>query len=93
MAVSKSGTLVANEVEEITVDVDRFGDNNQIGILNRSQEGVIWVRTDGEDPEVEGDNSFPVMQYRIFSAKNGYSSFTVKMVADVDVDYTVEGTG
>lgn len=92
MSIAKSGTLTPNVVETVSIEVTATGAANAVGILNRSESNAIWVRLDGKDPEVEGDDSFPVMNYRLFDARAGFTTVTVKMISDTALDYTVEGT-
>lgn len=87
----KSGTLTPGEPKEVTVTIASFGTGNSFGVLNRSGEGIIWVRTDGGTPGVEEDDSYPVMSYREFDGKEGCTSVTVTMISDQALDYTVEG--
>lgn len=89
---ARTGTLTANVVAEVTVAVSPFGENNEFGIVNLSGQGIIWVRTDGVDPTIGGDNCFPVLGYRIFTVPDGSKEVTPKMISDTALQYTVEGT-
>ncbi len=86
-----SGELTANEVEIVTVNVANFGSQNIVGVVNRTQDGVIWVRIDGENPEIEGFDSYPVLSYRMFKCPKGDHEATVRMISDQALDFTVEG--
>ena len=88
---AKSGTLTISTVASVAVSVDAFGPGNQVGVLNRSSTGVIWVRTDGVDPTVAGDNCFPVLSYRAFNVPAGGTEVTIKLISDAALAYTVEG--
>lgn len=86
-----SGTLTPNEVEYVTVNVAEFGPQSMIGIVNRSQDGVIWVRTDGVDPEVAGFDCYPVLSYRSFDSPEGANEVTIGLISDMEINFTVEG--
>ena len=86
---AQSGTLTQAQVEDVEI-TDAHPDG--ITVINRSQTGAIWVRLDGPDPEVEGDNSHPVLGVRYFPAPRAQQAVTVKLLSDEALDYTVEGT-
>lgn len=93
MAKAKSGTLDPGIVTEVTVTVDPFGGNRGVGITNRTGTGEIWVRIDGEDPIVEGDDCYIVIAVRELETPTGASSITVKLLSNDAISYTVEGSG
>jgi hypothetical protein len=84
---AKSGTLVANTVTPVAV-LNCFPG---INVVNRSGSGTIWVRLDGVDPTVAGDNCFPVLGVRYFSVPAANADkITVKLISTAALDYTVE---
>lgn len=89
--VAKSGTLTANTVATVTVSVDSSGSGNTFTVTNRSLTGTIWVRVDGTNPTVAGDNCFPVLGSRTFKAKSGLREVAVKLISDAALAYSVEG--
>lgn len=91
MATSKSGTLTANTVKSETVEVVAFGTEKGLSVTNRSTTGEIWVRLDGVDPTVAGDNCKLVIGTRSFALSDGISSVTVKMISTDALSYCVEG--
>lgn len=105
MAVyAKSGTLTASAVASVDittltryVGIDWDGISDGIWVINRSQSGQIWVRLDGEDPTVAGDDCYVVLGARFFpnpKARGGDAgeAVTVKLISSAALDYTVEGT-
>lgn len=88
MASTAHGGLTANTVERIEVDSGRGG----IVVVNRAQEGVIWVRIDGTDPEPEGEDSYAVFGAREFplTRRQQSSTIDVRMISDADRTFTVE---
>lgn len=87
----QNGTLNANEL--ITVHIARHG--GKLTVINRSSVGAIWVRNDGDDPVVEGENCFPVlpMGQRDFDvASPAAEPAQIKLIADGALDYSVMGT-
>jgi hypothetical protein len=62
-----SGTLVADTVT--TVKFTQYFWN--LVVVNRSTNQEIWVRTDGEDPTVTGDDCFPVLPQQSVTFSNG----------------------
>lgn len=85
---AKSGTLTPSTVATVTV-LNCFPGLN---IVNRSGSGTIWVRLDGQDPTVAGDNCFPVLGVRYFSIPStNADKVTVKLISTAALDYTVEG--
>lgn len=85
MAYAKSGQLAAGVVTTVTVKADGSG----IQLVNRSQSGEIWVRMDGTDPVVKGDDSFAVLGVRHFPTRTG--EVEVRMISSGTPEYSVEG--
>lgn len=67
---AQSGTLVAGTVT--TVKFPQYFWN--LVVVNRSTNQEIWVRTDGEDPTVAGDDCFPVLPQQSVTFSNGVLS-------------------
>lgn len=68
---AQSGTLVAGQV--VTVKFPQYFWN--LVVVNRSTTNQeIWVRTDGEDPTVGGDDCFPVLGQQSQQFSNGVLS-------------------
>lgn len=65
-----SGTLVANTVT--TVKFPQYFWN--LMVVNRSTDQEIWVRSDGENPTVAGDDCFPVLPQQSITFSNGVLS-------------------
>lgn len=65
-----SGTLVATEA--ITVKFPQYFWN--LMVVNRSTNQEIWVRSDGDDPTVAGDDCFPVLPQQSITFSNGVLS-------------------
>ena len=65
-----SGTLVSGTVT--TVKFPQYFWN--LIVVNRSTDQEIWVRTDGEDPTVGGDDCFPVLPQQSITFSNGVLS-------------------
>ena len=92
---ASSGTLTVNTVE----DVDFPDYYPTVTIVHLGSSGVIWVRTDGEDPVLEGDDTYPVlpgervpyMNLNLYSDPNlRISAGTrVLMISDTAIPYTV----
>lgn len=88
---AKSGTLVTNTPVSVPI-TNAYPDG--IYVVNRSQTGQIWVRLDGTDPTVAGDDCFVVLGARYFP--NPWSAaaenVTVKLISNAALDYTVESS-
>lgn len=65
-----SGTLVSGVVT--TVKFPQYFWN--LVVVNRSTNQEIWVRSDGEDPTVAGDDCFPVLPQQSITFSNGVLS-------------------
>ncbi len=64
---AESGTLVADTVTSIKFTQYFWN----LVVVNRSSNQEIWVRTDGEDPTVGGDDCFPVLPQQSVTFSNG----------------------
>lgn len=86
MAITAHGTLTADEVTTVEIDAGY----SSLEIVNRDMQGAIWVRYDGEDPEIAGSGSFVVLGARTLSVGRRRSATLVKLVSDADRSYSVE---
>ena len=88
MAYTAHGVLTADQVTAVPVQAGPRG----IVIVNREQNGVIWVRIDGEDPTAEGADTYAVFGVREFplGRKQAYTDIEVRLLSDDDRAYTVE---
>lgn len=88
MPSTAHGTLTPNEVTTLNLTAGRTG----IVVVNRNQEGVIWVRIDGTDPVAEAPDSYAVFGAREFyiGRKGQYGDVEVRLLSDADRAYTVE---
>lgn len=84
-AYALSGTLAANVVTSVIVAGWPYG----INVVNRSGTGTIWVRMDGVDPTVAGQDCFPVLGARNFPSPG--ANVNVRLISSGALDYTVEG--
>lgn len=85
MAATAHGYLTADEVTTVSVDARAAG----VEIVNRSPPGAIWVRFDGQDPQIAGAGSYVVLGARSFEpGRRG--AVTVKLISDADRAYSVE---
>lgn len=93
MAATAHGTLTANEVHALDLDAGLKG----FVIVNRSLEGEIWVRLDGEDPAPYAAGSYVVMGARDFPVRRRSNAadvtYTIKLVSDADREFSVEAVG
>ncbi len=85
MASSAHGTLVADEVTTVTIETDHRG----FAVVNRSLEGEIWVRFDGEDPEEEGDDSYVCLGVRHFPGVKG-AALEISLLSTAALKFSVE---
>lgn len=90
MAHTAHGVLTADQVTTVDIEAGRSGG---IVVVNRNQEGVIWVRIDGVNPQVEGADSYAVFGAREFDLgrRQREQTTAVKLLSDADRSYTVEG--
>lgn len=88
MAKTAHGSLTANQITTVDIEAGRDG----IVVVNRNQEGVIWVRIDGTDPQIEGADSYAVFGVREFplGRSKAYKSVQVRLLSDEPRAYTVE---
>jgi hypothetical protein len=90
MARVISGTLTANTVAPLTIT----DHNNWVEVVNRSQTGEIWVRTDGTDPTVAGNDCYVVLgARRLHITKADTQSADVRLISNAALAYTVEAVG
>ncbi len=87
MAATAHGTLTPDEVEAVTIEVNRFG----FEVVNRTLSGAIWVRFDGVDPEVAGADSYVVLGARRFPFSGSAKTIEVRLLSTDELDYSVEG--
>lgn len=67
---AESGSLTANTVT--TVKFPQYFWN--LIVVNRGADQEIWVRTDGNNPSVGGDDCFPVLPMQSITFSNGVLS-------------------
>lgn len=92
MAKTAHGGLDANTV--LAVEVEPGWDG--LVVVNRSLEGVIWCRIDGEDPVPTGPGTYAVFGSRYFQLTRTQlqsGPVTVKMISDAPRAFTVEAVG
>jgi hypothetical protein len=90
MARAKSGTLTAG----VAVDVEITDHDNWVEIVNRSQTGEIWARTDGQDATVAGDDCYVVLGARVLPVRAlDTAAATVSLISTGALAYTVEAVG
>lgn len=90
MAATAHGTLTPGEVESVDIEPGWRG----VEVVNRSKRGVIWVRFDGEDPEVEGADTYAVVGVRAFDVPRPRAPefSSIRLLADEALAYSVEAT-
>lgn len=88
MTATAHGSLTANTVKTVQIDSGRGG----IVIVNRDQQGIIWVRIDGVDPQPETAGTYAVFGAREFALTRNQQAvpIDVRMVSDVTRKYSVE---
>lgn len=89
MPKTAHGTLTANAVTTVQIVPGEEG----IVVLNRDLEGSLWVRIDGQDPNIGAPDSYVVIGAREFPMSRrdiNKQSVTVKIVADESRAYSVE---
>lgn len=92
MASTSHGVLTANQVTTLSIDAGIGG----VVVVNRSLEGALWVRIDGQDPQMGAPNSYIVLGAREFPLSRQRlqaGPVTVKIVSDAARAYTVEAIG
>ena len=87
MAATAHGMLAAGVVASATVDDSYTG----LEVINRDLTGEIWVRVDGIDPVPRGVNSYVVLGSRRFLGDGLANPSEVRMIAEEDRNYSVEG--
>jgi len=83
MATSKSGVLVPGAATAVTIDAPQ-----EILIINVSQSGVLWVRADGTDATIRGDNCLAVLGQRTIRKRG---SVSVSLISERGLEFSVEG--
>lgn len=92
MASTAHGTLTANTVTSVSITPGSGG----VVVVNRDQAGAIWVRIDGQDPALFGNNSYVVLGARDFPmsrAQRQRGDVVVKLLSDTARTYSVEAIG
>jgi hypothetical protein len=84
---ARSGALVAAAVTAVTVQAWQYG----VNVINRTAGQEIWVRLDGTDPTVGGNDCFLVLGARNFPVDLKAGTLTVKLISSGTPNYTVEG--
>jgi hypothetical protein len=85
--VAKSGTLTAGgPATTVVVGMIRDG----VTVINRSQTGELWVRLDGQDPTVAGDDCFVVLGARTFTPPDIDWAMEIRMISSQALNYSVE---
>lgn len=87
MASTAHGTLTAGQVTKVTIESSAKG----FEVVNRDMTGEIWVRFDGQDPAPRGQGSFCVLGARRFGGRNFWGPIEVRLIAEADRQYSVEG--
>lgn len=81
------GTLVADEITEVTV----AGGGRGVVVVNRTLDGgPMWVRVDGEDPEPAGEGTYVVLGAREFVMRRFIPQVSVKLLSADARDFSVE---
>lgn len=91
MANAKSGTLTPNVVTAVAIT---NGWPDGVEVINRTGTGQIWVRLDGVNPTVAGDDCYVVLGARRFDPPDGANRpwpLSVRLISTEALDYTVEG--
>jgi hypothetical protein len=94
MPNTSHGALTAGQVKRVAVTPGADG----IVVVNRSGTGAIWVRFDGTDPQVGGDDTYVVLGSRQFpvdrrSLQRIGAALTVRLLAEAATNYSVEAVG
>lgn len=84
---ARSGTLVAATVATVQIQAWTYG----VNVINRTAGQEIWVRLDGTDPTVGGNDCFLVLGARNFPVDLKSGNVTVKLISSGTPNYTVEG--
>lgn len=91
MASTAHGTLTANTVATVTINVGVDG----FVVVNRDQAGAIWVRADGTNPVIAAADTYVVLGARMFPSEwqnltPGVGTVTLKLISDTARTYSVE---
>lgn len=90
MPRTKSGTLTGGAVTTVLIS----NHNNAVEVVNRAQTGAIWVRVDGVDPTVAGDDCYVVLGARRIPVSGpDITDAEVRLISDANLAYTVEAGG
>ncbi len=92
MPSTSHGVLTANQVSTLTIDPGIGG----LVIVNRSLEGAIWARIDGQNPVAGAPDSYVILGAREFPLSRRVlqaGAVTVKLISDSARAYTVEAIG
>lgn len=89
----KNATLAANTVDRVTLNRDS---HSYFEVTNVDGAGAIYVRTDGVDPTVAGDECdvLPAVVGSIVLPHNGRNRNTnpvIRLISDAAVKYSVKG--
>ena len=84
-----------NHAGQTPTSVTLSADVSQVAVLNRHATANVWVRVDGTDPEVDGDDTYvvPPGSRRVLEVTTAGAT-VVKLRADAgvtDVEVEVEG--
>lgn len=86
----KSGTLTGGAVTTVSITHH----NNAVEVVNRTQTGAIWVRVDGTNPTVAGDDCYVVLGARRIPVPGpDITAADVRLISADALDYTVEAVG
>lgn len=100
MAASRASSLTLTVNTPVTVKFPQYFAT--ITVINRNSTGVVWIRTDGNNPTVAGDDCYPVLPMQSQSFPNGVllqepitrtiSGTQVSLISDTACPITVYGT-
>lgn len=100
MAASRSTSLTLSVGIVSTVTFPQYFAN--LTVINRNTTGTLWVRTDGVNPLITGDDCYPVLPQQSQTFPNGVllqepvtrvlSGTTVSIISDTACPITVYGT-
>ncbi len=89
MAKTVHGTLEPGVIRTIELSKGFTG----VEIINRSYDGsFLWLRLDGEDPVIAGDDTYVVIGARSFDRLNRFNPVMIKLLSDKAVRYSIEGS-
>jgi hypothetical protein len=86
--LSKHAVLVASTVDRVTMG----GNYVEVTVFNRSATDPLFVRVDGADPTVNGDDSrlVPVRTSRVLGNPNPANANEVRLISPGAAGYSVE---